>query len=189
MPSRSRSRYCGGEVKAKASRSCWAVQTAEGLSPASAVVGWNPGSGPAVGGAEPGSPAASCGGNSARLQQDGRGHSANESCGRGFLETSWKPGDFGLHEVFANDNEHVFDFTARQPIGWTPHASPSRHRAWSSCKMLDHEQLGAWLGLTSGRAGCAPQTVNLPFPRVAGALPGVQEFLQPVAQLHRGAQE
>ena len=38
---------------------------------------------------------ASCGRNSARLQADGAGHSANESCGGGFRETSWKPSVFG----------------------------------------------------------------------------------------------
>src|SRR5665213_2903252 len=38
---------------------------------------------------------ASCGRSSARLQPDEVGHSTNESCGRGFRETSWKPSVFG----------------------------------------------------------------------------------------------
>jgi hypothetical protein len=51
---------------------------------------------------------ASCGGNSARLQPDGAGHSANELYGRGFRETSWKPSVFGLDEAFASDTFGIF---------------------------------------------------------------------------------
>ncbi len=36
------------------------------------------------------------------------GQSANESYGRGFRETTWKPSVFGLDEIFANDNVEQF---------------------------------------------------------------------------------
>jgi hypothetical protein len=70
------------------------------------VVGWNSDSGRAVGGAEPGFRGAGTGGISKPLRRGEARESANESCGRGFGEPSWKPRVFETDEVLANDR-HV----------------------------------------------------------------------------------